>query len=142
MGIQASGKSTYYKSKFFNTHFRLSLDLLKTRNKENQFLDKCIELQQRVVIDNTNPTKSERKFYIEKFKSAKYKIVGYYFKSSVNDSLQRNNLRSGKERIKDVGILSTFKKLEIPSIDEGFDELYYVEIIKNNFEIKEWKNEI
>ena len=55
IGLQASGKSSFYKERFFSTHMRISLDLLNTRNKENQFLDKCLELQQRVVIDNTNP---------------------------------------------------------------------------------------
>lgn len=40
IGIQASGKSSFYKEKFFNSHLRVSLDLLNTRNKENQILDK------------------------------------------------------------------------------------------------------
>lgn len=28
IGIQASGKSTFYKERFFNSHLRISLDLL------------------------------------------------------------------------------------------------------------------
>ncbi|MBN1315005.1 MAG: hypothetical protein JXA42_06040 [Anaerolineales bacterium] len=32
IGIQATGKSTFFKERFFNTHVRISLDLLKTRN--------------------------------------------------------------------------------------------------------------
>jgi len=43
IGIQASGKSTFYKERFFNTHVRISLDLLNTRNKENHFFDKCFQ---------------------------------------------------------------------------------------------------
>ncbi|MEL6944740.1 MAG: ATP-binding protein, partial [Bacteroidota bacterium] len=30
IGIQASGKSTFYKERFFNTHVRISMDLLNT----------------------------------------------------------------------------------------------------------------
>lgn len=74
IGIQASGKSTFYKQHFFNSHVRISLDLLNTRNKENQLLDKCLELHQRVVIDNTNPAKSDRKKYIDKFKQSKFNL--------------------------------------------------------------------
>lgn len=142
IGIQGSGKSTFYKNQFFNSHVRISLDLLNTRNKEEQLLSKCLELQQRVVIDNTNPTQSDRSKYIQQFKAKKYKVIGYYFKSNLKKSLARNAQRSGKARIPDVGVISTYKKLELPTFNEGFDELFYVEIIDNLFEIKPWKNEI
>lgn len=63
-GIQATGKSTFYKERFFNSHVRISMDLLNTRHKEKRFLDMCIELQQRFVVDNTNPTIADRQRYI------------------------------------------------------------------------------
>jgi hypothetical protein len=53
-----------------------------------------------------------------------------------------NDSRSGKERIPKVGILGTYKKLEIPSIDEGFDKLYFVDIVDDHVIVSEWKNEI
>ena len=34
MGLQASGKSTFYREKFIDTHIRLNLDMLKTRHRE------------------------------------------------------------------------------------------------------------
>lgn len=142
IGIQASGKSTFYKEQFFNTHVRISLDLLNTRNKETQFLEKCLELQQRVVIDNTNPTVADRKKYIEKFRQYKYKVVGYYFQSKIEDAVERNQRRGGKQKVPDKGILSTYSKLELPSRKEGFDELYYVEIKDGQFIINEWQDEI
>ncbi|MEN0047886.1 MAG: ATP-binding protein [Bacteroidota bacterium] len=142
IGIQASGKSTFYKERFFNTHVRISMDLLNTRNKENQFLEKCIELQQRLVIDNTNPTTVERAKYILKLKVAKYEVIGYYFHADLTASIQRNEQRKGKERIPIVGIRSTYKKMELPSYEEGFDKLYQVEIVNDTFVIKDWKDEI
>lgn len=142
IGIQASGKSTFYKERFFNTHVRISLDLLNTRNKENQFFDKCLELQQRVVIENTNPTVLDREKYIQKFKKRKFKVIGYYFHSKVEDAVERNSKRVGKAKIPNVGIYATTKKMELPTLDEGFDELYHVEIINQNFVIKDWKNEV
>lgn len=142
IGIQASGKSTFYKQNFFNTHVRISMDLLNTRNKESQLLNKCIELQQKVVIDNTNPTVDERKKYIKCLKDAKYKVISYYFQSKIKDSIARNEGREAKEKIPQVGIFSTFKKMELPSLNEGYDQIYYVEIIDNNFVIKEWEDEV
>ncbi|NII82566.1 hypothetical protein FHT21_001611 [Pedobacter sp. SG908] len=42
----------------------------------------------------------------------------------VRDAVDRNNQRSGKEKVPEIGIRGTFKKLSLPSINESFDELY------------------
>lgn len=141
-GIQASGKTTFFKENFFKTHVYISLDLLNTRNREDKFLEVCYQTQQRFVVDKTNPTKVEREKYIFKAKQHKYKVIGYYFQSKLIESLERNNLRIGKENIPEIGIKATFKKLEIPDFEEGFEELYYVEIKNDGFTIKEWTHEI
>ncbi|WPQ66349.1 hypothetical protein SIO70_15935 [Chitinophaga sancti] len=59
-GIQASGKSTFYSEHFFNSHARISLDLLNTRNREDIFLHACFSTHMPFVVDNTNPTRAER----------------------------------------------------------------------------------
>jgi predicted kinase len=141
-GIQASGKTTFFKENFFKTHVHISLDLLKTRNREDKFLEVCFQTQQRFVVDNTNPTKVEREKYISKAKEHKYKVIGYYFQSKLIESLERNSKRKGKENISEIGVKATFKKLEVLDLEEGFDELYYVEIENDGFTIKEWAHEI
>lgn len=141
-GIQATGKTTFFKNHFFKTHIRISLDQLNTRNKEQQFIATCIATQHPFVIDNTNPTRAERKRYIDIAKENKFKITGYFFQSKIADSLHRNSNRTGKECIPDIGIKGTFNKLELPSPDEGFDQLYYVAITNDGFTINEWNNEI
>lgn len=141
-GLQATGKSTFFKEKFFKTHIRISLDQLNTRNKEQKFIDTCLSTQQCYVIDNTNPTIENRAKYISEAKSNKFKVIGYYFQSKLNDALKRNSQRTGKEIIPEIGIKGTFNKLEIPTFDEGFDELFFVSIENNGFIIKEWNNEI
>jgi len=141
-GIQASGKTTFFKEKFFKTHIRISLDQLRTRNREWKFIDTCLATQQPFVVDNTNPTKESRLRYISAAKTRKFKIIGYYFQSKINESIKRNSQREGKENIPEVGIRGTFGKLEVPSYDEGFDELYYVAIENNQFIIEKWTNEI
>jgi predicted kinase len=142
IGIQATGKSTFYKQQFFNTHMRISLDLLNTRNKELTFLKTCLELQQRVVIDNTNVTVKDREKYIQLFKDKKYDVTGYYFESKIKDAKDRNNNRNEIEIVPEVGLLGTYNKLELPNYSEGFDRLFYVKIENNNFRIEEWQNEV
>lgn len=141
-GIQASGKTTFFKENFFNTHVRISLDLLNTRHKENKFIETCLSIQQPFVVDNTNPAKSDRAKYITAAKAHKFKVVGYYFQSKLDDSLQRNCRRTGKENIPEVGIKGTYKRLELPDFEEGFDEIYYVSIENQQFSVKPWSNEI
>jgi predicted kinase len=136
-GIQGSGKSTFYKEHFFNTHVRISLDLLKTRHRENMFLQTCFALLQPFVVDNTNATKRERHKYIEKAKAYKFKLKGYYFQTSIAEALERNKGRIGKENIPVAGIITTHKKLEPPTYEEGFDKLYEIAIINGEFIIKD-----
>ena len=142
IGIQATGKSTFYRQHFFNSHVRISMDLLNTRNKEDKFLEVCMNTHSKLVVDNTNPTQKERKKYIELAKANKYEVVGYYFRSVVEESLQRNALRTGKERIPDVGIRGCYGKLEMPSLQEGFDRLYFVKMQNDSFSVEEWRNEV
>lgn len=141
-GIQASGKTTFYKENFLKTHVRISLDMLKTKNRVQKLLEFCLDTQQAFVSDNTNVTVEDRKKYIQPSKEKGFRIIGFYFQSKISDSIERNNTREGKENIPERGILGTYKKLEIPTYSEGFDTLYYVEIHNNTFVIKEWENEI
>ena len=140
VGLQASGKSSFYKDQFFSSHVRLSLDLLRTRHRERRLLDVCLDTQQSFVIDNTNPSRSERAFYIEAALRAQFQVVGYYFCSRVRECLIRNRQR--ENCIPDVGLLSTAKKLERPSFDEGFHQLHYVRLLENRFVVEEWNHEI
>lgn len=143
IGIQATGKSTFFKEKFFDTHVRISLDVLKTRSREKIFLDACIQSRQKFVVDNTNPTTEDRKRYIDLAKAANFEVVGYYFESKLTDSLQRNQQRIGKQRIPERGILAAYHKLQLPTLQDGFDKLYYVQIGEaGSFVIMEWADEI
>lgn len=89
VGIQGAGKSTFYQERFFATHLRINLDMLKTRHSERQFLQTCIETRQQFVVDNTNPTRAERQVNIEAAKQAGLRVIGYYFQSKVEDCQRR-----------------------------------------------------
>ena len=143
IGIQAAGKSTFYQQRFFATHIRLSLDMLKTRHREQLLLRACLEAKQPFVVDNTNPTRAERAVYINAAKAAGFSVTGYYFQAKPAEALARNALRSGKARVPDKGVLGTYKRLELPRYAEGFDQLFYVSINEHNeFVVEEWRDEI
>ena len=59
-GVQATGKSSFYKARYFRTHVRVSLDQLRTRNRERELVALCLRLGQPLVVDNTNVTRVER----------------------------------------------------------------------------------
>lgn len=139
IGIQASGKTTFC-CKYFGGFDIVSLDTIKTRKNEEKSIIKLIEAGKNIVIDNTNPTVEERKKYIDYAKQYKFKTVGIYFRSSVDECNKRNAEREKTIPLK--GILSTAKKLQQPSYSEDFDELYYVRIEDNKFIVNKWKEEL
>ena len=140
IGLQASGKSSFYKEHFFATHARISLDLLKTRHREKRFFSTCLETHQRLVVDNTNPTRSDRAAYIQPARTAGFCVIGYYFCSRVGECLRRNMGRP--LAVPDAAILSTAKKLELPARDEGFDMLHYVYLDDGVFQVEPWQDEV
>ena len=126
VGIQGSGKSSFYKERFYSTHVRVNRDMLKTKNREQRLAQTCFDLQQRFVLDNTSVTRAERAPYIAAARAAGFKIVGYFFQATTREAIARNAKRAGAAKIPVVGILGTYNRLEEPSLEEGFDELFVV----------------
>lgn len=140
-GLQASGKTTYFKEHLFKTHVRISLDLFNTRRREDIFLQTCFETQQRFVIDDTNASRKVRQPYIARAKEFKFKVIGYYFHSTFGEVIMRNKNRTEKELIPIAGIGGTLKRFQLPEYDEGFDILYKVQIINDVFVVEEMTTE-
>ena len=130
-GVQASGKSSFYLLNLYHSHLRVNLDMLKTRHRENIIFEACLTSKTKMVIDNTNPTREDRARYIGRAKDAGFEVISYYFETDLNSTLERNSYRTGKANIPEVGVRATYKKLEIPSLDEGFDEIFKVKIVAN-----------
>lgn len=143
VGGPGAGKSTFYQSRFRDTHVRINLDMLRTRHRENGLIDACLAFKQRLVIDNTNPTAADRAKYIAKARAARFTIACYFFDTPLEDMLVRNASRTGKARVPDAAILATRRKLDIPRHSEGFDAVYRVAVWETQiFEISELIDEI
>ena len=141
VGIQATGKSTFFQEKFASSHIHLTLDMLGTRNRERILFEACLRAKQPVVIDNTNPTRTEREMYIAPALEHSFEVIGYYFRSDLKSALERNQERASNV-IPEKGILNTYGKLELPNFDEGFNSLYYVNQTSGTFEVWDWRDEI
>jgi predicted kinase len=126
VGVQGSGKSTFYRERFFDTHVRINLDMLRTRHREQLLLAGCLAAKQRFVIDNTNPTPADRARYIGAAKEAGFRVIAYVFETSLQDAIRRNNQRAGKQKVPVPAIAGTLRKLQAPTVEEGFDEVYRV----------------
>ena len=59
-------------------------------------------------------------------------VIGYYFPTETADALRRNRTRRGRERVPDVAIFAIRKRLEPPSVAEGFDRLFTVRLDESN----------
>ncbi|WP_411691614.1 AAA family ATPase [Acinetobacter gandensis] len=130
-GVQASGKSSYYLLNLYHSHLCINLDMLKTRHRENMIFEAALASKTKMVIDNTNPDRMSRARYIQRALDAGFEVHSYYFETELSSSLERNRHRVGKANIPEVGVRATYKKLEIPKLDEGFDAIFKVKIIGN-----------
>jgi predicted kinase len=127
-GVQASGKSTFYRERFFRSHVRLSLDLLGTRQREDVLLHACLAIGQPFVIDNTSPAAKTRRRYASLARAAGFRTTLYHFQGAGADAARRNALRPVDERVPSVAIFGALKKFQRPTPEEGFDEIFTVEI--------------
>src|SRR3954453_12110521 len=123
-GVQAGGKTTLYRDRFLETHVRISGDLLRTRHREERFLDLCLETGQPFVVDKTNPTPAERRPYVERARAAGFRVSAWVVEVAPRDALARNSRREPGRRVAVAGVLGTSRRLVLPTADEGFDEVW------------------
>src|SRR5919108_5076555 len=97
VGIQASGKTTFYHERFANTHARVSLDVIRNRDREQAQVKRHLAEREPFVVDNTNVTKADRARYITAGRAAGFRVIGDYFPTDPRKAVQRNRKRPGKE---------------------------------------------
>jgi predicted kinase len=147
VGLQGSGKSSFYRARFADSHDLVSKDRFpNNRNparRQRQLIEEALAVGRSVVVDNTNSTVEERAELIGLARTFGATVVGYYFESRLTDCLERNRQREGKERVPDVALYATRKRLCRPSLAEGFDRLSYVRLLgEGQFEVLGWNNEV
>src|SRR3954447_17604844 len=124
-GVQGSGKTTLFRDRFLDTHVRVSMDLLRTRAREEAFVNLCLQTQQRFVVDTTTPTVAERRRYIVPANAAGFRVIGYLVEVDAAEALARNQEREATRRVPTAGVIGPARRLIRPTLEEGFDELWH-----------------
>jgi predicted kinase len=139
-GLQASGKTSFYRERFAATHVHVSKDAWpNARNKERRqqrLIEEHLRAGRSVVVDNTNPTPNEREPLIALGRAAEARLSSYSFVVTVEEALRRNATRQGRARIEEVGIFSVAKRLLAPSSAEAFDRFFEVTLTDAGFAVR------
>jgi predicted kinase len=144
IGLQASGKSTFYRQRFAETHALVSKDLLRNNKnparRQTQLIEDALQAGRSLVVDNTNATREERVELARLGHGHGAMVTGYYFEPRLKRSLELNARREGKARVPDVAVFATMKRLVRPSYGEGFDQLFHVRAVDDmGFDVSDWK---
>lgn len=142
-GLQGAGKSTFYRTRFGDTHVHVSKDNFRTASnkdrRQQQLIEEALGQGRSVVIDNTNPAPAQRTPLIAQGRSFGATIIGYYFESTLSECLARNSLREGIARVPEVALHIALRNLQRPTYAEGFDSLYGVVTGSDRqFEVQSW----
>ena len=117
--------------------------MLKTRRREALLLTACLDGKTRFVLDKMNLRREQRDGYLALAKAADFKVHGYFFESRLQDAMVRNARRTRDECIPEAGICAASRQLELPSLAEGFDRLFFVRMDgQGGFCVEDWRHEV
>jgi predicted kinase len=135
IGLPAAGKTTFYMDRFAKTHTHISKDLWPNATgreaRQQKLIDETLSANQSVVVDNTNPTVAERAKIMEIARSHGARIIGYFFEVTTRAAVARNANRTGKNKVPNVAIFTTAKRLQPPQKEERFDEMFRIQIAED-----------
>ncbi len=131
VGLQASGKSTFYEQRLAGRYALVSKDLFprSARNKQQRqirLVEEALTAGESVAVDNTNPSPQEWEPLVALGHVLGATVTAYWFPPDVPGSLRRNAAREGRDRVPDVGVHATLKRLRKPSLSDGFDAVLEV----------------
>ena len=139
MGIPASGKSTFFRTYFGDTHVRINREMLGTPHRERLLVDACLKGATSFVVDKTNVTRRERGAYVQDAKAAGFRVEGYFLESRWLECADRNRLRPPEQQAPEAAVAAMSERMELPNRDEGFDALCFVSLLPDGgFDIVEW----
>ena len=124
VGMQGTGKTEFYNRYFADAYVRIGLSELGTRQAERAVIRECISDKSSYVLDSQNLTREDRRRYFPRAKEAGYRVIGYYFPSTVEASLAHAGLKYDKTAERRQK--KAFDRIEPPEYNEGYDELYTV----------------
>lgn len=138
-GLQASGKSTFRRHRF-PEHVVVSKDRMRNNRRKDrrqqQLVTEALAEGRPVVVDNTNPRREDRAPLISLAHTFGARVIGFYLDVDFGVCLARNALRQGRDAVPEIGLIDVARRLQVPALDEGFDELYVVRADADRFEVE------
>jgi predicted kinase len=146
VGLQGSGKSTFYRTHFGSTHVLVSKDLFRNnrrpQRRQMQLIEDALKSNDSVVVDNTNVMVEDRAPIIALAKQYHANVIGYFFDGPIAECVERNRRRTGKARVPDAALYIALRRLRRPTLDEGFNELLRVTLSANGeYSVEEYREE-
>jgi predicted kinase len=133
IGLPGAGKSTFYRERLAAATL-VSKDLLgaggRLAERQGALVRAALGRGESVVVDNTNPAIADRAPLIAEARRQGARTIGYLFTPDLAGSRRRNAARTGKARVPDVALYVAAKRLQPPTHEEGFDELYDVRLVE------------
>ncbi|MGP4052464.1 AAA family ATPase [Streptomyces sp. 2A115] len=133
VGLQASGKSTFYEQCLRDRCALVSKDLFPRgargkQARQMRLVEQALVAGRSVAVDNTNPAPEEWRPLMDAGHAHGAVVTAYWFPPDLAESLRRNTARAGRARVPDIGIHTTLKRLRRPSLGDGFDAVLVVRI--------------
>ena len=134
-GSPGSGKSTFTKAHLAPIGYEIvGQDKLKTLSRCKKAVIELLMTGHDVVVDNTNPTTSNRKFWIElavkhnikSIISINMRVPKYI---TLHTNTYRNVYHTPLKKVPDVAIHTFYKRFESPTRSEGFTHAIDVDFI-------------
>ncbi|MDO0928903.1 ATP-binding protein [Streptomyces sp. TG1A-8] len=142
VGLQASGKSTFYERCLRDRPVLVSKDLFPRSARHKQarqmrLVEEALAVDRSVVVDNTNPSPEEWGPLVAAARAHGATVTAYWFPPDLAGSLRRNAGRTGRARVPDAGIHATLRRLRRPSTADGFDAVHDVRFDgRGGFEVR------
>ena len=140
VGLPGSGKTSFFQSRFAATHAHVSKDLLPSARDKGArqigLVEAALRAGRPVVVDNTNPRVVDRAPLVAAARRNGARVVVYFLDTTRGECLRRNRRREGRARVPDVAVHVAASRLQPPSREEGFDELFTVRAAGGAFEVE------
>ncbi len=140
VGLPASGKSTFFRERFAETHVLVSKDLMPRsadkRLRQRRQISTALAEGRSVVVDNTNVSRAERAEAIALVRAHGVRTVAFWFRESVADCRARNAMREGAACVPLVALYAAAKRFEPPILEEGFDEIHELRLGLDGFVVE------
>ena len=126
IGLQACGKTTFYRDRLAATHAVVSKDLMprSAKRKEARLLrelDAHLAAGRSVAVDDTQPSVAERAGVIAVARARGARVVAYWWRPNLELCRTRNDARESP--VPAVGLHAAAGRWEEPRETEGFDRM-------------------